>query len=274
MPPKARSCPSVRRKRKSVAERPPVSLSMAGHCRMALYLDSHGYQKEEPTPQAYRTFGFGHLAEKAMFDGFPAGSVTEEAIGPWFFQEAQLRDNASGITMNPSEWTVTDRQREVELHGYKGHIDALLRHKGDGVVLLPDMKTASSFGYDKSLTSDLLDNPFSRQYVFQLHAYRAGLLAQGETIHGMILLYLNKEQSRLSFRNITHQPWIDEEIAERLSWAKANAEPTPDWPWTPREALPLLCSYCNQRTNCAAIRGMSLTQEFNKRNGNPIWKAA
>lgn len=257
--------------------RPPVSLSMSLHCRAKLWLAGHGYAGEKPTSQAQRTFDVGHMAERAMFDGYPAGYVCDEAVGPWWFAESQIRDNSSGVVLTPSEWEVTDRQREVELAGYKGHIDALLRHKTDGTVLLPDMKTASSFGYDKSLTGDMLENPFSRQYVGQLHAYRLGLLAQGQKVDGMLLLYYSKENSRLSFRYLPHMPEIDEEIHERLSWARAEAEPTPDYEWSEGRELPLVCSYCDHKTNCAALRGLGIQMGFKKgRNGtlNPSWTVA
>lgn len=252
--------------------RPPVSLSMALGCRMRLWLSGHGYENEPVTPTAQRTFDIGHLAEAAMFDGITVGTETH---GPWWPSLGEIRDNDRGVTLNPLEWDVIDRQREVSLGGYNGHIDGLLKHKTDGTIILPDMKTASSFGYEKSLKGDLSDpsSPFSRGYVGQLHAYRLGLIADGVDVSAMILLYFSKEQSKVSFRHIDHNPEIDAEILERLSWAKSPMEPTPDYEWKAREPVPLACGYCSQRTNCASIRGFSLEMEFSKR-GAPVWRAA
>ena len=254
-----------------MSERPAVSLSMALKCRSFIWLNGHGYAQEEPTQTAGRTFGIGHLAEAAMFDGIKIDE--DHTVGPWWETLEEITDNSHGVKIKPSEWDVIDRQREVEVDGFKGHIDGLLKHKIDGTVLLVDMKTTGGFGYDRNLKGDLNESPFSRGYVGQLHAYRLGLLAQGQRVDGMLLLYFNKEQSKVMFRYIDYDPAIDAEIHERLSWANATAEPTPDYEWTRGQPVGLACSYCSQRPNCAIVRGMGLALEFNKK-GSPVWRAA
>lgn len=250
-------------------ERPPVSLSMALKCRAHIWLAAHGHEQEPVTPTSQRVFDMGHLIEAAMFDGITLG---EDKIGPWFYTLGEIRDPIRGVSLNPEEWEITDRQTEVEYAGFKGHVDGLLRHKQDKTVILPDVKSASGFSFDRALKEDLTENPFSRYYVGQLHAYRRGLIDKGIEVTAMILLYLNKEQGKVMFRHVDHQPEIDQEIAERLAWAKSTAEPTPDYEWKSGAKLPLACSYCSFKTSCATLRGMTLEQAYEK--NKPIWVPA
>src|SRR5450631_2735795 len=104
--------------------------------------------------------------------------------------------------MDPSEWIVSDRQTEIEAYGFRGHCDALLTHKDNGSVLLPDSKAVGCTSYKMSLTSDLNNSPFAREYVGQLHAYRKGFLAKGQRIDGMLLIYYNVCSSEIMFRHI------------------------------------------------------------------------
>jgi hypothetical protein len=63
--------------------------------------------------------------------------------------------------------SVTDRQRKVELAGVEGSIDAII----DGVHV--DVKSASSFSFDKFKKGDLGDDAFG--YVKQLSGYSQAL---------------------------------------------------------------------------------------------------
>lgn len=68
--------------------------------------------------------------------------------------------------------TVSDEQREVEVDGVKGHIDAII----DGVVV--DVKSASPFGYRKFVDRSIFENdPFG--YVDQLSGYATVLSSEG-----------------------------------------------------------------------------------------------
>lgn len=69
--------------------------------------------------------------------------------------------------------SVEDTQREIEVGGVKGHIDAII----DGVVV--DVKSASPFSYKKFQENSILENdPFG--YVQQLAGY-ASVLTPGES---------------------------------------------------------------------------------------------
>jgi len=239
---------------------------MALHCRMKIYLAAHGHPEEPHSAKTKRTFLRGHMFEKALFDGFD-----EENPALWNELDT-IQDYSRGIVLNPKEWTVSHRQGEMTYAGFQGHSDALLTHKVDGTVLLPDSKAVGCLSYKMTLTKDLLENPFSRGYVGQLHAYRRGYIDQGQKIDGMLLIYYNVCSSEIMFRVVDYEPELDVEIAERLSWAKSPAEPTPDYEWSTGSPIPLACGYCSFRQSCAAVRGVTLEQSFSK--GKPVWAPA
>jgi hypothetical protein len=63
---------------------------------------------------------------------------------------------------------VEDRQKEVELEGVKGHIDAVI----DGALV--DVKSASDYGFKKFKQNTLENNdPFG--YIYQISAYMEAL---------------------------------------------------------------------------------------------------
>jgi hypothetical protein len=70
-------------------------------------------------------------------------------------------------------------------------------------------------------------------------------------IDAMMLIYFNKEQSKLMMRVIDYSPVIIKEIDERLSWASSPLQPKPDCAWEFGKPLPLRCTYCAQKQNCA-----------------------
>lgn len=246
--------------------RPLVSLSQALHCRMEIWLNSQGQTPEPHKPGTLRTFDVGNMVEAAFFDGTGTG-----AGRPWFFDAEEIKDPAGGYSIKTDLWTIEGRQREVTLFGYKGHVDALLVNVNGSGTILVDLKTSSGFGYDRAMTGNLMDSPFSREYVGQLHAYRAGLELQKQAVDLMALIYFNKEQSKLMMRIIDHDKDITSEAIERLSWAQSKAAPKPDWEWKPGEKIPLRCGYCAQKLNCAKARGSTL-RAFSKKN-EPVWTA-
>jgi hypothetical protein len=205
------------------------------------------------------------MFEKALFDGF------SEEFGPTWPELGVIKDFSRGIELNTPEWTISHRQAEMELHGLKGHADALVTNAENSVGLV-DSKAVGCLSYKRSLTNDLGSDIFAREYVGQLHAYRKGFIAGGQKIDWMALVYLNTCTNEVMFRLIDHSPAIDEEIAERLSWVNSPSEPTPDHQW-PNGELPLRCGYCSQKLNCAALRGLSVTVGFSAK-GKPVWRAA
>lgn len=234
---------------------------------MEIFLNSHGYKPEPFTAKTHRTFLRGHMFEKALWDGY---DEENPAIWPTL---GKIKDYDRGIEMDTSEWIVSGRQDEVEVSGIRGHLDAVLTHKTDGRVLVPDSKAVGCTSYRMTLTGDLLKNHFSRQYVCQLHGYRKGRLLQGKRVDGMLLVYYNVCSSEIMFRVVDYSPTIDEEIPERLSWVTSGSEPTPEHEWVTGQPVPTACGYCNQKANCAALRGVNLVMGFSKK-GAPEWKAA
>lgn len=251
-----------------MSERPAVSLSMALHCKMEIWLSANAYPKEEPTSQAKRTFDFGHFVEAATLGRLTLAEGIE--TGPWFYDEKEILDHATGRKLTPENWEIQNRQLEVEFQGVRGHVDAFLQNRKEALLLLPDVKSTAGHGYDRALKGDLMASPFSREYVGQLHAYRAGAEKAGHKIDDMGLLYVNKEQSHMMFRFVEYRPEIVEEAIERLSWAKSIAEPEPDWKWSKGEEIQLRCGYCAFKYSCASVRGVELSLAFDKK-GKPKW---
>ena len=247
-------------------ERDPVTLSQALHCRAEIWLNAHGYEKEPVQPGAQRTFDVGTTVEALMFEGVNASGIP---VGPWWPTLPVLQDPINGFTVDPAEYEAEHRQKEIEWLGFKGHIDALLVKKGNSVLV--DMKTASGFSYDRAMKGDLLDSPFKREYVGQLHAYAVGLVSAGLTVHNMALIYFNKEQSQVGIRHVPFSQAILDEAEQKLLGSRADAPPTPDWAWEKGKAIPLRCGYCAQKVNCANMRGAELTLSTVK--GKPVWTA-
>jgi len=250
-------------------ERPPVSLSQALHCRMEIWLNAHGFKPESVQPGTQRTFDVGNMVEAAFFDG----DMTEDGR-PWFYGQPEILDPVGGWKLVTSEFKLEGhhRQREVSLWGLKGHLDNLLVRKKDGFTILPDMKTASGFSYDRAAKGDLSENVFSREYLGQLHVYRRALEEEGQRVDLMCLIYFNKEQSQLMVRFVKYEDAIVKEAEERLAWRLSEAAPPPDWEWKAGDLLPLRCGYCSQKANCALQRAMSLDMTF-KKTGAPMWTA-
>lgn len=143
---------------------------------------------------------------------------------------------------------VTDEQREVEVDGVKGHIDAVI----DGVVV--DVKSASPYGYKKFEERTVVqDDPFG--YVAQLSGY-ADVLTPGQ---GAAWLAIDKVAgdiciSPLAPIVIKHHPPAEriaelkeviasEEVPERCY------EPVPDGK-SGNMRLPTPCSYCAHKFRC------------------------
>jgi hypothetical protein len=244
--------------------RPPVSLSQALHCRMEIWLNAHGYDKEPIEPGAQRTFDMGNMIEAAFFDG----TGTESGI-PWFYS-AKTISEPNGTSIDTALWDIKHRQLEVELFGLKGHIDALLVNKNGSGTILVDTKSASGFSYDRAISGNLMESPFSREYVGQLHAYYAALEKMGMKPDLMALIYFNKEQSKLMLRFVPFDEPIMREMEDRLLWARNGSGPEPDWEWDKGKQIPLRCGYCAQKMNCAEVRGDKITLGFTKKSA-PVW---
>lgn len=144
--------------------------------------------------------------------------------------------------------SVTDEQREIEVDGVKGHIDAII----DGTVV--DLKSASSYGYTKFATNTVeQDDPFG--YVAQLAGY-ASVLTPGEPAAWWAVDKSSGDNciSELSKITIKYHP-PEERIAE-LKEVVASDEP-PELCYEPipdgksgNMKLPVGCSYCKHKFRC------------------------
>ena len=122
----------------------PLRFSSLGKPDRQVWYEAHpDDSKEELTKETYMKFLYGDLIEAMLL---------------YLAKEAGH--------------SVTDQQREVEIDGVKGHIDAII----DGTVV--DVKSASPYGYRKFAAGTVeQDDPFG--YVSQLAGY-ADILTPGQ----------------------------------------------------------------------------------------------
>lgn len=144
--------------------------------------------------------------------------------------------------------SVTDEQREIEVDGIKGHIDAII----DGTVV--DVKSASSYGYTKFATNTVeQDDPFG--YVAQLAGYASVLTPDKEAAWWAVDKSSGdnciSELSKMTIKY--HQP--AERIAELKEVVSSDTppdlcyEPVPDGK-SGNMKLPVGCSYCKHKFRC------------------------
>lgn len=170
-------------------------------------------------PKAYVKFLYGHLLELMLL--FLAKEAGHE---------------------------VEDEQKEVEVDGVKGHMDA----KIDGVTV--DVKSASSYSFQKFVQGRLAqDDPFG--YIAQLSGYchtnetpRGAFLVIDKTLGDIALVDLDPEHIEANHPS-TH-------IA-RQKGVIANPNPPRCYDPVPdgksgNEKLPTKCSYCDFSKSCWA----------------------
>lgn len=143
---------------------------------------------------------------------------------------------------------VTDEQREIEVNGVKGHIDAII----DGTVV--DLKSASSFGYKKFEAGTVeQDDPFG--YVAQLAGY-ANVLTPGEDAAWWAVDKSSGDNCISVLPKMTikyHTP--EERIEELKAVVDSDEMPSPCYDPVPdgksgNMKLPVGCSYCKYKFRC------------------------
>lgn len=258
--------------------RPAVSLSMAGNCRAKIYFAAHGAPQEEIRAGTQRTFDIGHLVEELMLRGIeiaPDGT-TSERLPPWWETLGEVTDHSTGMVIDTAKLRPYAFQQELTTDGFVGHVDAfVIDPLGSEPVFILDVKTMPGMTFSRYLKGDLLADPFARQYVLQLQAYMHAThdeSFEGPPAEAAALLLFNKENSQVAFRFVKYDPALAAECVERLSWARSDVAPTPEWPWAPAPIeLPLVCRYCNFKASCAELRGRTLDLTIQK--GKPVWVA-
>lgn len=199
----------------------PLRFSSLGRPDRQVWFDAHPEPgtKEPMTPKTYLKFLYGDVIEQLLI-----------------------------LLAKEAGHEVTDEQREVEIDGIKGHIDAII----DGTVV--DVKSASPYGYKKFEERRVVEeDPFG--YVDQLSGYSnvlnpgkpAAWLAQ-EKVSGDICI------SPLSAIVIDHH-----KPEERIAHLKEviGSETIPELCYQPvpdgksgNLKLPTPCSYCAHKYRC------------------------
>lgn len=125
---------------------------------------------EGPRKPVLRMSKFGTNCDRRLWYDINTPSEAEP-IEPWArykFLYGHLLEELTLFLVEETGRNVTKRQHEVELHGVKGHIDAIV----DGVLL--DVKSANSRSFDKFKNHRLdYDDPFN--YKSQLDLYSEAL---------------------------------------------------------------------------------------------------
>lgn len=207
----------------------PLRFSALGKPNRQMWYEAHPEEgtKEPMLPKTYLKFMYGALIEEMLL-----------------------------FLIKESGHSVTDEQREVEVNGVKGHIDAII----DGVVV--DVKSASPYGYKKFETDTVTqDDPFG--YVDQLSGY-AHELTPGEPAAWVAFDKVAGDicVSYLGPVVIDHhqpKPRIEElkEVIAEDTPPEPCYEPVPDGK-SGNMKLPTGCSYCAHKFRCCEDRGIKL----------------
>lgn len=164
------------------------------------------------------TLRFSNLGMKDRKLWFEANVGTNlGASDPRAFLNFLLGDIWEGIILYLCKATghkVEHEQREVEIDGIKGHMDAVI----DGVMV--DVKSASGYSYQNKFEQKGIlegDDPFA--YIEQLKGY-AQAAGYGESAW----LVANKENGRLCIVDLPESVRADYDVKERIAEAKRIIE--------------------------------------------------
>ena len=143
---------------------------------------------------------------------------------------------------------VQDEQKEVEVNGIKGHIDAVI----DGHVV--DVKSASTYAFKKFKYGTLAeDDPFG--YIDQIGGYCTAMGLPGAFLAG------DKQNGHLALLKVPQEDTEGLRVEERIEHLKevVVAETPPERCYEPQPegqsgnmALAIGCSYCPHKFRCWA----------------------
>lgn len=207
----------------SASERKPtLRMSNIGKpCTRSTWYDMNGDDKAEPfTPQTKLKFIIGDIVESVLlFLAKEAGHIVE------------------------------GEQKEIEIDGIKGHIDAII----DGELV--DVKSASSYSMDKFRRKTLeKDDPFG--YISQISGYanalnkKAGTFLAFDKSSGALVTYThdkieNTSEKIASLKEVVNQPEPPERCFTPVHERK-----------TGKKKLNVNCSYCSHKMTCWADQGI------------------
>lgn len=199
---------------------------------------------------AIRFSALGKPDRQIWFDAHPEEDQTEPMRSETYlkFLYGDVIEQLFLYLAKEAGHEVTDEQREVEVNGVKGHIDAII----DGTVV--DVKSASSFGFRKFKENRVEeDDPFG--YVAQLAGY-ANVLTPGKpaawwavdkTTGTNCISWLPEKTVEL------HKP--EDRIEELKTVIESDEppplcyDPVPDGK-SGNMKLPVGCSYCKYKFRC------------------------
>ena len=213
--------------------KPALRMSNLGKpCNRALWYDIKGDHEPEPLlPQTKLKFMIGDVVEAVIL---------------YLAKEAGHK--------------VEDQQKQIEIDGIRGHIDAVI----DGQ--LTDVKSSSSFGMKKFKNGTLPDDD-SFGYISQISGYANALGKDSGT-------FLAFDKSSGELATYTHSEL--EDTQERIHEVRGMLEEStpPERPFeavidrtTKRKKLGINCSYCSHKKDCWKAEDVNL--EF--KSGRPVW---
>lgn len=192
-------------------------------CTRALWYDINGDEKAERlTPQTKLKFIVGDIVESVIL-----------------------------YLVKESGHTVTDQQKEVELQGIKGHIDAVI----DGELV--DVKSSSSYGMRKFKEGTLpQDDPFG--YIGQISGYATALGKKSGTF-----LAFDKSAGELAVYKHDDIDDSNKKIKKVLSDTSQEEPPERAFGTVPERGtkkakLGINCSYCSHKQSCWEDKGLTL----------------
>lgn len=212
---------------------PALRMSNIGKpCSRSLWYDLNGDDEAESfSPQTKLKFMFGDIVEALIL-----------------YLAKEAGHNVEG------------QQKEIEIDGIKGHLDAII----DGELV--DVKSASSFSMKKFKDGTLPDDD-AFGYISQISGYANAL---GKT-QGTFLA-VDKSSGELA----TYTHTEIEDTSERIAKVRADValKAPPDRPFEPvndrntgKPKLGVNCSYCSHKKTCWANPGFDL--KF--RSGRPVF---
>lgn len=199
----------------------PIRFSALGKKDRQVWMDAHPEpdREERLTPKTYLKFLYGDVIEQLLL-----------------------------LLVKEAGHSVEDTQKQVEVNGITGSIDALI----DGVVV--DVKSASSFGYKKFEERRVTEeDPFG--YVDQLSGYST-VLTPGEDAAWLAMDKVHADicVSPLPYTVIKHHNPVDriehlKEVIESETPPELCYQPVPDGK-SGNFKLDTGCGYCRHKYRC------------------------
>jgi len=220
------------------------------------------FSSQEDKRPALRMSNIGKPCSRALWYEITA-KIEGETYSPQTRLKFMFGDIAEALILylaKEAGHTVEDQQKEIEIDGIKGHLDAVI----DGELV--DVKSASAYGMRKFKEATLpTDDPFG--YISQISGYANAL---GKT-SGTFLAF---DKSSGELATYTHSDL--ENTSERIASVSADMARTepPDRAFETvldrkdkRQKLGINCSYCSYKETCWADEGL----ELKFRSGRPVF---